>query len=221
MAGNSAPLDGPALNSEIEALLAVEPLAGFNARVLAAATARPRRGLWWVLAPAGALAVAALVIALVIHLRSAGPANQTLAGRPFATPVAVAPWIPASPVIGTEPPTGARQASRRRAARHFAATVASQPTEPGGAGRPGRSPRPGPVARSRGGRCRWPRASTTAPLPLMADMPAPVRPLLPGFCCPSSRSHHLKTPRKESADEPAIHASRSDAVLVLTGITSD
>ncbi len=39
MAGNSAPLDDPALNSELEALLAVEPSAGFNARVLADATA--------------------------------------------------------------------------------------------------------------------------------------------------------------------------------------
>lgn len=128
MAGNTAPLDDHALNHELKALLAVEPSAGFNARVLAAATARPRWGLSWVLAPAGALAVAALVIALVIQLRSDGPANHTLAGRPFATPVAVTPWIPASPAGAS--PLPVPTASRRRATRHLRRQAHDQPTEP-------------------------------------------------------------------------------------------
>ena len=115
MAGHSTPLDDPALNSELEALLAVEPSAGFNARVLAEATRRPRWTLSWQLAPAGALA-AALAIALVIHFRSAGPTALTLTGRPFASPVAFAPQLPAKPVICDRSDLGASHAALTRRA---------------------------------------------------------------------------------------------------------
>ena len=100
MAGNSAPLDDPALNSELEALLAVEPSAGFNARVLAARggpggrcrgcrTGRSARGR------AGDRAGHPFSVRWAPTL--------TLAGRPFASPVAFAPRIPARPAIATDP----------------------------------------------------------------------------------------------------------------------
>ena len=146
MAGNSAPLDDPALNSELEALLAVEPSAGFNARVLADATRRPRWTLSWQLAPAGALA-ATLAIALVIHFQSAGPTALTLAGRSFASPVAFAPQLPARPAIATDP-ISVPAMPRSRAARHLGRQAQAQSTRSGRARRHGRIPRPGSVVRT-------------------------------------------------------------------------
>ena len=175
MAGNSAPLDDPALNNELEALLAVEPSAGFNARVLAEATARPRWALPWQLAPAGALAVA-LAVALVIHFGSAGPTALPLTGRPFASPIAFAPQLPAKPAIATDP-ISVPAMPRSRAARHLRPEAQAQSTGPAVLVAMDESRALGQLfARLRP--LQVASATDDSPLPLSADAPAAVRPLL-------------------------------------------
>lgn len=172
MAGNSAPLDDPALNSELQALLAVEPSAGFNARVLAEATRRARWTLSWQLVPAGALA-AALAIALVMHFRGAGPTALTLPGRPFAS--AMAPHLRAKPAMATDPilvPT----MPRSRAARHLGPQAAPRSTGPAVLVAMDESRALGQLfARRRP--LQVASATVDSPLPLAADQRAPVRPL--------------------------------------------
>jgi hypothetical protein len=175
MAGNSARLDDPSLNGELEALLAVEPSAGFNARVWAAATARPRWRLSWLLASAGAIAVAALVIAMAGDFRTSEPSAPALTGRPFAGPLAQAPEVGSRPVIGTDPST-VSSASSRRAARTVGIDGHANPSalvvliplaESRALGQLLARSRPIQVA----------SATDDSPLPLSETAPAPVRPL--------------------------------------------
>jgi len=174
MAGNSAPLDDPALDSELEALLAVEPSAGFNARVLAGATAPAKWRTSWLLASAGMLGAAALVVALISDFRTGGLSGPTLTGRPFAELLAHAPMVSAS-VIDADLLTGTT-ASSRPAPRKLGRAAPGRPTElvvlvaldeSRALSQLLARTRPIQVA----------SATDDSPLPLWAGAPAPVRPL--------------------------------------------
>ena len=207
MAGNSAPLDDPALNSELEALLAVEPSAGFNARVLAEATRR---------APMDA----------VVATRTGWSARRC-AGRRARHPFSVH-WAHGSSADGT-PVCVAELHSRRSCRRSRRSRPIRSRCRPcrahaprgtwGPRRRPSRPVRPcsspwtnpAPwVSCSPGfGRCRWRRPPTTARCRCR-----PMRRRQCGHCsCRywlSIRSSHLKTLREESAHETSVHPSRPD-----------
>ena len=176
MPRDSEPLVDSTLDRELEALLAVEPSPELSARVIAAVTVeRQPWALWWLLAPAGALAAAALVIALVTHVRSTGPTTPTLIGRPLVSPLAHAPQVTAMPATWTDRVT-VSTGSRLRTARHVRREAHRRPTklvvivaldESRALGQFLGRARPLQVA----------SATDESPLPLSADAPVPVRPL--------------------------------------------
>ncbi len=176
MPRESEPLVDSTLDSELEALLAVEPSAEFNRRVLAGvASGRPLWALSWVLAPAGALAAAALVVVLVTQLRPSEPTAPTLAGRPVATPPAAAPaprTMPPVPAHAATLSTG----SRPRAARYIRRDAPRRPAELAvlvaldesrALGQWLARPRPMKVA----------SVTDNSPLPLSVDATGSIRPL--------------------------------------------
>ena len=204
MAGNSTPLDDEALNSELEALLAVQPSAGFNARVLAEATRRPPWTLSWQIGPAGALAVA-LAIALVIHFRSAGPTTVPLTGRPFASPIHSPPQLRRSRQSQTDPISVASDAAFTRRAGPGAQGSGSVLAARLRARRHRRIPRPGLVVPHGFVRCRWRRPPTTARrrcLPMRRRQRGPTARAVTGY---RSAPAHSKTLREESAHELSVH----------------
>ena len=177
MPRDSEPLVDSTLDRELEALLAlVKPSSEFNARVaLAVAAQRPRWALSWLMAPAGALAAAALVIAVVTQVRSTGPTTPTLTGRPFVSLLTLAPQVTAMPVSWTDR-VAVSTGSGRRTARHVRLEARRRPAEPvvlvaldesRALGQFLGRARPLQVA----------SATDESPLPLSSDAPAPVRPL--------------------------------------------
>lgn len=173
MPRDSEPLVDPVLDRELEALLAlVKPSAEFNARVIiAVAKQRPRWALSRLMAPAGALAAAALVIAVVTQVR---PTTPTLTGRPLSSPLAQAPQVTAMPMTWTDRPTVS--GSARRTARSVGLEARRRPTEPVVLVAPDEARALGQfLARSRP--MHVTSATDDSPLPLSADTLAPVRPL--------------------------------------------
>jgi hypothetical protein len=177
MSRESEPLTDSSLDRELEALLAVQPSPDFSARVRLAASQvivtpwwRPRRE--WILAPAGALGVAALVIALGIQLRSTGPTAPALTGHAVVSPLARTPQLTAMPVTRidreTVSPRSRRRPLRREAyGRPAELVVLVAPDEARALGQFLARSRPMHVT----------SATDDSPLPLSADAPAPVRPL--------------------------------------------
>ena len=176
MPRDSQPLVDSTLDRELEALLAVEPSPELNARVIAAvAIERPRWALSWLVAPAGALVAAMLVIALVTHMRSTGPTTPTLTGRSLVSPLAHAPQVSPMPATWTNR-VAESTGSGRRAARNVRHETHRGPTElvvlvaqdeSRALGQFLGRARPLEVA----------SATDESPLPLSSDAPPPVRPL--------------------------------------------
>ena len=176
MSRESEPLGDSTLDRELEALVAVEPSPEFSAWVSAAvAIERPQWALSWLLGPAGALAAAALVIAVVTQVGFTGPTTPTLTGRLLVSPLAHAPQVAAMPVAWTDRVT-VSTGSRRSTERYVRREVHRKPTklvvlvaldESRALAQFLARARPLQVA----------SATDESPLPLSADAPAPVRPL--------------------------------------------
>lgn len=163
------------LDRELEALLAVEPSAQFNARVMAGvADARPRWALVWRLVPGGALAVAVLVLGLVTHSRTTVPVASTLTRHPFVSPLVQAPQITAWGLIRTDVAVSTR--SRRQPARVVGSAARRAETEPVVLLAVDESRALGRLlARARPLQVSWP--TDDSPLPLSPSADAPEQPL--------------------------------------------
>jgi hypothetical protein len=170
------PLVDSTLDRELEALLAVEPSPELSARVIAAVAVECQRwALSWLIAPAGALAAAVLVVAVVTQVRSTGPTTPALTGRLLVSPLAHAPQVTAMPMTSTGRVT-VSTGSRRRTARYVRLQARRRPTELVVLIAPDESRALGQfLARTRP--LQVASATDDSPLPLSADALAPVRPL--------------------------------------------
>ncbi len=123
------------LDSDLQAALAIEPSAWFEAQTLAGLERSPirRRGTFWWIAVAAAAAV--IILGTLVAIRSGDPQpidRQEAAGRPVAPPTTVVEHVPSSgaPAVATTNSAPVSSgAPRRRERATVAARQQGDPTE--------------------------------------------------------------------------------------------
>ena len=124
------------LDSDLQAALAIEPSAWFEAQTLAGLERSPirrRRAFWWM---AVAAAAAVIILGTLVAIRSGDPQpvdRQEAAARPVAPPTTVVEHVPSSgaPAVATTNSAPVSSGSpRRRERTTVAARQHREPTKP-------------------------------------------------------------------------------------------